>query len=77
MIDDSATTIDKHAMAARLGVSWRTVYRRVRLGDFPHIRVGVAPPPGVHDNRPVVFTEQQAREIEAKYLHHVPAKPEV
>ncbi len=62
--------LDKHQLAARLGVSWQTVMNHVRSGHFPHTRRGL---PGSH-NRTVVFTPDQAAECERIYLahHHTP-----
>lgn len=64
--------LDKHDLAAHLGVSWRTVSAHVRKG-WPHYRRGPEPAPGQRDTRRVMFTPGDVAQIEALYLHRVPA----
>lgn len=68
-------TVTAEELARRVGRSRGWVGDQVRKGLIPHARIGAPPLPGRKDTRPIMFTEEQAREIQARvlYIEYVPA----
>lgn len=65
-------TVDQ--VADELGMSAKWVANQVRAGRFPHVRLGMQPPPGIRESRPVRFTRGQLGEIRAMLVEHIPAR---
>lgn len=56
--------ITAEQLAARVARSRWWVGDQARRGRIPHLRMGEPPPPNRRDTRPLLFTEQQAQQIE-------------
>lgn len=71
---DATPELSAKELAARVGRSTYWVKENARRGRIPHLRLGERQE-GKRDVRPIYFTEEQARQVEAwvNRVEYVPA----